>query len=109
MTDANEVWIVLCNAPDLETARVIADTLLRAKMAACVNLGSPCESVYRWQGAVESAMEIPMMIKTVSRRYADVESTIRALHPYQVPEIVAVPLVAGASAYLEWVRGETVR
>jgi periplasmic divalent cation tolerance protein len=109
MPETNEVWIVLCNAPDLETARAIAQKLIATKTAACVNLGAPCESIYCWQGGVESAMEIPMIIKTVSRHYAKVESTIRALHPYQVPEIIAMPLATGAAAYLDWVRAETVR
>ena len=103
----DEVWIVMCNAPDLESARAIADSLVRTRAAACVNLGAPCESVYRWQGAVERGAEVPLIIKTVSGRYAEVESTIRALHPYQVPEIIAVPVAAGARAYLDWVCAET--
>ena len=68
---------------------------------------APCRSVYRWKGAVESAEEHPMLIKTTRGRYAPLEAAIRAGHPYELPEIIAVPLAAGFSAYLDWVAAET--
>jgi periplasmic divalent cation tolerance protein len=77
------------------------------RLAACVNILSPCRSVYRWQGKTEDAEEFPMLIKTTRDRYADLEAAIRAGHPYELPEIIAMPLAAGLSAYLAWVGSET--
>lgn len=102
-----DVVVVICNAPDAAAARAIAARLVDSGAAACVNVLAPCESVYRWQGKVETASEVPMLIKTVSRNYPRVEALIKAEHPYEVPEIIAVPLSAALPAYLEWVRTET--
>jgi periplasmic divalent cation tolerance protein len=66
-------------------------------------------SIYRWQGVVEEANEVPLLIKTTAARYAEVEVAIRALHPYEVPEIVAWPVTAGFASYLDWVAEETRR
>ncbi|TCP15246.1 periplasmic divalent cation tolerance protein [Crenobacter luteus] len=97
-------WIVLCNAPDDDTASRLAETLVGERLAACVNLLAPCRSVYRWQGAVETAAEVPMLIKTTAERYPALEARLAELHPYEVAEIVAVPLAAGLPAYLDWLR-----
>ncbi|MFN7569854.1 MAG: divalent-cation tolerance protein CutA [Betaproteobacteria bacterium] len=104
MTD---VLLVLTNCPDADCAGRIARALVDEGLAACVNRWPPVESVYRWQGAVETATEVPLLIKTSAARYAEVEATIRRLHPYEVPEIVAVPAVAGFAPYLRWVEQET--
>ena len=72
-----------------------------------MNIVSACESVYRWEGAVETASEVPLWIKTTAERYAKVEATIRALHPHSCPEIIAIPICAGLPAYIEWIRTET--
>lgn len=103
----DNVLIVLTNCPDTGVADRIARTLVEQGLAACVNRFAPVESVYRWQGAVERAVEIPLLIKTTRERFNEVEEAIRALHPYQVPEIVAWPVTAGLASYLRWVIDET--
>ena len=103
----SEVLIVLTNCPDDAVADRIARSLVENRLAACVNRCAPVASIYRWQGAVERATEVPLMIKTTRGRYADVEEAIRALHPYEVPEIVALAPQAGLAAYLRWVDDET--
>ena len=86
---------------------LIARVLIESRLAACVNVLSPCRSVYRWKGQVEEAEEFPMLVKTTRERYADLEAAIRRHHPYELPEIIAVPLAGGLPAYLEWVASET--
>ena len=104
MTDA---LVVLTNLPDRAEALHLAQTLVERRLAACVNVLAECTSVYRWQGAIENATEVPVLIKTRSALYPDVEAVIRELHPYELPEIVAVPVSYGLSAYLDWVGAET--
>ena len=99
--------LVITNAPDREVAGHIAQALVDKRLAACVNILGACTSVYRWQGAVERAEEIPMLIKTRSARYPEVEATIRDLHPYELPEVIAVPLAQGLPDYLEWLAEQT--
>lgn len=99
--------LILCNAPDATCAERIARALVERRLAACVNILSACQSIYRWQGKIETACEVPLLIKTRTERYAAVEAAIRELHPYEVPEIIALPVSAGLPAYLDWVRQET--
>jgi len=101
------VLVVLTNCPDVEVADRIARTIVEQQLAACVNRLAPVESVYRWQGAVERATEVPLLIKTTRERYVEIEQAIRALHPYEVPEIIAMPVSAGLASYLRWVADET--
>jgi periplasmic divalent cation tolerance protein len=101
------VLIVLTNCPDAEVADRIARALVEQKLAACVNRMPAVDSVYRWQGAVERAVEVPLLIKSTRERLPEVQEAIRALHPYEVPEILAIPVVAGLPAYLRWVVDET--
>jgi periplasmic divalent cation tolerance protein len=103
----DNVLIVLTNCPDADVADRIARTLVEQKLAACVNRLPAVDSVYRWQGAVERAMEVPLLIKTTRERLPEVQEAVRALHPYEVPEIVAIPVIAGLPAYLRWVVDET--
>lgn len=103
-----QTLLVLTNLPDAETARALAGRLVEARLAACVNILAPCRSVYRWQGRIEDATEVPMLIKTSAARYAELETAIRAGHPYELPEIVAVPFERGLPEYLGWVAAETV-
>lgn len=103
----NEVLLVLTNCPDEASAERITTVLVEGRLAACVNRLAPVRSTYRWQGAVERAEEIPLLIKCTRARYADVEAAISAAHPYEVPEIIAMPVVAGSAAYLAWVAAET--
>jgi periplasmic divalent cation tolerance protein len=100
--------IVITNAPNQEVALGIARALIERKLAACVNVLAECTSVYRWQGKVETAREVPLLIKTRAAIYDEVEAAIRSLHPYELPEIVAVPVEHGLFEYLEWVNSETV-
>jgi periplasmic divalent cation tolerance protein len=72
-----------------------------------VNVLAECTSVYRWKNAVEDAREVPVLIKTRASRYAEIEAAIRGLHPYELPEIIAVPVVRGFEDYLRWIADET--
>ena len=101
--------LVVTNCPDEACANAIALALVAEKLAACVNVLPPVRSIYRWQGAVESASEIPLFIKSTAANYPAVESRLRELHPYDVPEIIALPIVQGLPAYLNWVAEETLR
>ncbi|MBI1398140.1 MAG: divalent cation tolerance protein CutA [Betaproteobacteria bacterium] len=102
-----DVLVVLTNAPDVDTARSLARTLIERRLAACVNVLSPCHSVYRWEGGVEETPEVPMIVKTTAASYPGLEDVLRALHPYDVPEIIALPAVSGLKDYLAWVAAET--
>jgi periplasmic divalent cation tolerance protein len=99
--------LVLTNLPDRAAAEKIADLLIERRLAACVNILAPCRSVYRWKGAVQHDEEHPMLIKTTAERYPAMEAAIRQAHPYELPEIVAVPIERGLPAYLDWVAAET--
>lgn len=103
----NEVLIVLTNCPDPESARRIALHLVEQRMAACVNQLAPVQSTYRWNGTVESAVEVPLLIKCTRESYPLVEHAVRQLHPYEVPEVIALPLAAGYAPYLRWVADES--
>lgn len=99
--------LVLTNLPDRATAEKLADALIQKHVAACVNILAPCRSVYRWQGAVQHDEEHPVLIKTTRERYTALEAAIREAHPYELPEIVAVPIERGLPAYLDWLATET--
>jgi periplasmic divalent cation tolerance protein len=99
--------LVVTNVPDTDHAKAIARQLVECRLAACVNILPGVQSVYQWQGAVEEAGEVTLLIKTVRARYPEVESAIRSAHPYQVPEIVALPIEAGLPAYVDWIVQET--
>ena len=101
--------LVITNCPDEECANAIALALVEEKLAACVNILPRMQSVYRWQGAVESASEVPLLIKTTADRYPALEAAIQTHHPYDIPEIIALPLSQGLPAYLNWVAAETVQ
>ncbi|HYA46377.1 MAG TPA: divalent-cation tolerance protein CutA [Burkholderiales bacterium] len=102
-----DAYLVITNLPDRDSAVKLAQALIEKHVAACVNILSPCRSVYRWKGKTEDAEEFPMLIKTTRARYTELEAAIRAGHPYELPEIIAVPLSGGLPAYLEWVDAET--
>ena len=104
---AAEAYLVITNLPDRESAGKLAHLLIEKRLAACINILSPCRSVYRWKGKTEDAEEFPVLIKTTRARYPELEAAIRAAHPYELPEIIAVPLAGGLPAYLEWVEAET--
>lgn len=104
---SNKVLLVLTNLPDRASAQRVADALIESRAAACVNILAECTSVYRWQEKMETASEIPLLIKTTVAAYPHLETTLRAHHPYELPEIIAVTVEAGFPDYLQWVMQET--
>ena len=96
--------LVLATFPDIKRARQIGTALIEKQLAACVNLLPSVESIYRWKGQVERAIEVQAVIKTTSERYAELESELRALHPYEVPEIIGIEIAKGLPDYLAWIR-----
>ena len=103
----DDVLLVLTNLPDRDNAQRMAHLLVETRAAACVNILPECSSVYRWQGKIESASEVQLMVKTTRSAYARVEELIRSHHPYELPEIIAVSVASGLPAYLQWVASET--
>lgn len=99
--------IVITTLPDESSARTLAAQLIEQRLAACINLLPASRALYRWHGAIEEATEIPLLIKTTTTRYEALEAAIRASHPYELPEIVAVPITTGLTAYLGWIASET--
>lgn len=99
--------LVITNLPERAAAERLADALIARRLAACINILAPCRSVYRWRGAVQHEEEHPVLIKTTRAAYAELEAQIRAHHPYELPEIIAVPIERGLPAYLDWVTAET--
>lgn len=95
-------YLVLTTLPDAEVAAELARSLVERGLAACVNVLPACRSVYRWQGGVEEDGEVPLFIKTTAELYPALETYLRSRHPYELPEIVALELVAGLPAYLQW-------
>lgn len=103
----DKTLVVLTNLPDRAAAVALARALVERRLAACVNVLAPCTSMYRWKGEIEEAQEVPVLIKTRAARYEELEAAINELHPYEVPEIIAMPVEAGLAEYLEWVSAGT--
>jgi periplasmic divalent cation tolerance protein len=101
--------LVLTTLPDPSIAESIGRRLIDDGCAACVSVGAPMLSLYHWRGKTETATEIPLTIKTTTLRYAAVEALLRTLHPYELPEIIAVPITAGLAPYLSWIAAESDR
>jgi len=99
--------LVFTNLPDGDSAQSLARLLVERRLAACVNVLAPCKSVYRWQDRIEEASEVPLLIKTTAACYDGLEAAIRAHHPYELPEIIAVSVERGLPEYLTWVGAET--
>ena len=99
--------LVVTNLPDRASAEKLAALLIERRLAACVNLLAPCASLYRWRGEIQREEEHPLLIKTAQDRYGELEAAIRANHPYELPEVIAVPITLGLPAYLQWVESET--
>jgi periplasmic divalent cation tolerance protein len=102
-----ETLLVITNLPTQESAEKLAGLLVGQRLAACVNILAPCRSVYRWNEAIQTDAEFPLLIKTTVERYAALEAAVRDYHPYELPEIIAVPIGRGLPAYLQWVESET--
>jgi periplasmic divalent cation tolerance protein len=105
--DPAPVLVVLCTCPDEATARQIATVLVAGGLAACVNRVPGIRSLYRWEGQVQDDGEELLVIKTTADRYPAAEAAIRERHPYDLPEIIALPVSTGSAAYLDWVRRAT--
>jgi periplasmic divalent cation tolerance protein len=103
-----DALLVITNLPDRDSAERLAQRLVEARAAACVNVMAECRSVYRWRGQVEQAAEVPLLIKTSRAAYSRLEAQIRAHHPYDLPEIIAVRIEDGLAEYLQWIDAETV-
>ena len=99
--------VILCAVPEDFDAEPLARALLAQSLAACVQVGSAITSLYRWKGAVEKSRERLLLIKTRAELFPKVEAAIRALHPYEVPEIIALPVSEGHAPYLAWLAAET--
>jgi uncharacterized protein involved in tolerance to divalent cations len=104
MTD---VQMVLCTFPDLPQARQIGTVLVKMQLAACVNLIPGVESIFRWEGKVSTEEEVLAVFKTTTECFEQLERELLVRHPYEVPEVLALPVGAGSEAYLKWVRSET--
>ena len=99
--------IVFVTVPSRADGERIADALVGEQLAACVNLVGPIRSIYRWQGEICRDDEHLLLIKTTQERFAALEARVKALHTYDLPEVVAVPIAAGSDAYLAWIRSVT--
>jgi periplasmic divalent cation tolerance protein len=102
-----EPILVFTNLPDRAAAMDLARKLVDERLAGCVNVLGNCTSVYRWEGRNESVSEVPVLIKTLAQHYARLEQLIKSVHPYELPEIIAVPISSGLPAYLKWIAEET--
>lgn len=102
-----EPLLVITTVPDQATGERLARTLVEGGLAACVNIGAPITSIYRWQGALEQGREVMLTIKTTRERYAALERAIVDDHPYELPEVIAVPVTEGLSDYLAWIEACT--
>ncbi len=96
--------LIFSTCPNLKVARRLAAALVQERLAACVNIVPGLHSIYRWRGKVESAREVLLIIKARARDYARIEARLRALHPYELPEIVSVGIAAGYARYLAWIQ-----
>jgi periplasmic divalent cation tolerance protein len=105
----SDVVVVIVTAPSAEVGEQIAGHVVGARAAACVAILPGMRSVYRWQGAIERADEVQLIIKTAADRIADLRAAVVAVHPYQVPEFLVLPVTDGLPAYLAWVVDETRR
>lgn len=102
MKAATKFAIVLVTAPDLKIARALAKAALQAKLIACANLVPKVESHYWWRGKIESGAEVLLILKTQKSKLAALEKLVLAQHPYDTPEFLVLPLVAGSKKYLDW-------
>jgi len=104
----NDILLVITNLPDAQSAAKLAQQIVQTRAAACVNQLALCTSTYRWKDKIESATEVTLLIKTTRAAYPRLEKLISMAHPYELPEIIAVPLTAGLPAYLSWIDSETI-
>jgi periplasmic divalent cation tolerance protein len=104
---SSDVRVVLMTAPDLRTAETLGTTLVSERLATCVNVVPSLTSIYRWEGKVERAGEVLLILKTVQDRIASLRERAVGLHPYDVPELLVLEVQEGHERYLDWVRRES--
>jgi len=102
-----EVILILITVPDAKSAECISTLLVDKRLAACVNTISGVSSLYRWEGKLNRDDELILMIKTVKENFDKICLTVISIHPYDMPEIIAIPIVSGATQYMEWIKNET--
>ncbi len=102
-----QIVLILTTMPDDDRADALARVLVDERLASCVNVHAPMVSTYRWKGGVERETERQLIIKTTRARIPELETRLHALHPYELPEFLIVPIDGGSDAYLEWVSSET--
>lgn len=100
-----DVLLVYCNVPDNVVANHIAKQLVASRHAACVNILTGVQSIYIWDGQLCSEEEVKLVIKTSRKKYPELEKMVLKMHPYEVPELIAIPIEIGSQKYLEWVKG----
>jgi periplasmic divalent cation tolerance protein len=105
--DTHGAIVVLVTAPTAERAAELARTLVEERLAACGNVVPGLRSIYRWEGKVQEDAEALLLLKTTRARFEALRERILALHPYQVPEVIALPVEAGSATYLDWIAAET--
>ena len=99
--------LVFCTCPDEDSARTLSDSLVQEKLAACVSIVNPISSIFTWQGRIDSEQESLLLIKTTETAYSALEQAIKQRHPYEVPEIIAIPIQRGSAEYTNWIRENT--
>ncbi len=104
MTEKDKVLVAMTSCPSLEVADRIAQTLVSERLAACVNRVPGVISTYIWQGQVQTDTEVLLVIKTTESRFDALKARLATLHPYELPELIAIPVCAGSERYLDWVR-----
>ncbi len=104
-----DIQLIITNVPNRDTALTIASRLVEMQLAACVNILAPCTSVYTWRDSLETTEEIPLLIKALKNNYSAIETEIQRLHPYELPEIIAVPIADGLPQYLNWIAAVSSR
>ena len=109
MQEANAAIVVLITTGSREEALRLAEMLVGSRLAACVQVLPEIESIYHWQDRIERAPEVLLLIKTTAARFAELEHAVRALHSYETPEIIALPITAVSAPYLEWLTGAVQR
>jgi len=103
----NSSIVVLCTCSNEPEGRRIAEALVEARLAACVNLLGGIQSIYRWQGEIETAREVLLLIKSTAERLDELQARITELHSYDTPEVIALPITGGSAKYLDWIAQET--
>ena len=103
----NTTLLVLCTCPDEDSAKGLSASLVEEKLAACVSIVNPISSIFTWQGKIDTEQESLLLIKTTETAYSALEQAIKQRHPYDVPEIIAIPVPGGSTEYLNWIRENT--